>query len=75
MIDRGDPGRPQRIDDASEIAFAGKSGVDEQGLTGRADEQRRLSALGVDEVDRQGARALLCGRNCQGSERADHLAS
>ena len=53
----------QHLQDAIQIALAGVTGIHQQRLSGRRNEQRRLAALGVDVIDVEGlARWRLGGR-------------
>ncbi len=53
VIDRGETGVPHRGHDSACVAavVAWESGVDEQRLPSRCDDERRLTALNIDEID------------------------
>ena len=64
VIDLAQPGVAHRSHDAVAIPRGGRTAVasvDEQRLTGRGHEERGVSALDVDEIDRQ--RPLRLGRD------------
>ena len=62
IVQLGDAGVAQHRQDARQIAFARVAGVDEQRLAGRRDEECRLAALGVGDVDVERLASLCRGR-------------
>ena len=77
IVDLRDAGRLGRRGDAPRIAaaVAGVTGVDQQRLPRRRDDQRRLTAFDVDEVDVQGRRGACHQRATNDRHRTRHTAS
>ena len=57
-----DVGKLHRPGNALQVPFHRPAGVDQQRLPGRSDEQRRLSAFYVDEVNLQRFGSFCCGK-------------
>jgi hypothetical protein len=58
-----DAGSLYRFDDAAKIAFSSISGIDEQRLASRANEECRLAAFCIDVVDIQRCSGALGKQN------------
>ncbi len=59
VVDLPHSGGLEGIENAAEIALPRVAAVDQQRLSRRADEERRLPALGIDVVDVQRSRLVL----------------